>query len=466
MQIIFNYYYCYYLFPASLSRYVRRSITDDNDGLDFYVGVMRNLEGYTSNFSLYISNLLERKVNYTIESNSTITSGTISVGDSHVVGFSNSTVTLDSSYSYRNQGIHVHSDGQILLLVVNYRPSTIGLYSAYPHQIFPITEYQYYAVSIRSAMYTISEILLVGNMDNTTITITPTADVVLPSDIHSADSANETVHAGTTKTVKLNRLQTFLFGSALVDLSGTSIVSDKPLTVISGHECGTIPYNFGSCDHVSVQIPPTVAWGKTFILTPHKGRTSGQYFKLISSENTTTVMHNCDSGISTIELAFAGDVNTIYTNYTTYCYLESDKPLLVIQMMHGNTTDEDGGPSFSTVLPTDQYKREIVFFIQNTQTYQHYINIIATEQDTIKMDGSVLSLSWKEIRDLNNEVVGYATHMAITSNWDHVITSDNNVTFSVLVYGFASCIGYSYTAGVAGNSCIRFVLQTNQYKSC
>ena len=434
-----------------------RSITDvNNNGMDFYVGGMKNLV-FTSYLWFCITNHLQTTVNYTAEYNSKVESFELSARTSTNKQFSGYNVILDSSYSFRNQGMHIHSDGPTSLFVLNYRSHTIGIYSAYPHQVFPITEYQYYAVSIRAPTNAISEILLVGNMDNTTIIITPTADVVLPTDIHSADSPDETVFAKTTKLIKLNRLQTLLIGAVLVDLSGTSIVSDKPLTVISGHECGTQPYDFGGCDHVSIQIPPTVTWGKTFILTPHKGRTSGQYFKLIASENTTTVMHNCHSGISTIEFAFAGDVDTIYTNYTTYCYLESDKPLLVTQIMHGRT-NEGGDPAFSTVLPTDRYNREIMFYMQNTQFYHDYINIIATEQDTMIMDGSALSLSWKEIRDLNNEVVGYAAQKSIVTWGGHVmITSANNITFGILVYGFSSYIGYSYTAGIAGKAMLSLI---------
>ena len=413
---------------------------------------MRNYRGNTDNYQLYITTLSQTNVNYIIEQKSgIITSGTVSISNPVIVSLNTSLVSLDSSYMYRNQGIHVHSDGQISLIVVNYRSATMDNYQAYPHHIFSIFQYQYYAVSIGTYLtYTMSEILLVGNIDNTTITITPTADVIVPIDIHNADSPSETILARTTKIIKLHRFQTFLFG---VDFSGTSIVSNHPLTVVSGHECGNIPYDVGACDHVSDQIPPTVTWGKKFILTPYKDRTAGQYFKLIASENTTTIMHNCDSGVSTMHLAFAGDVDIFYTNYTTYCYLESDKPLLVTQMIPSKHADGiKGDPSISIIYPIDRYKRDVSFFSNFPGITQHYINIIATKQDTMLMDDSVLSLSWNSISDLNNEIVGYAAQVTITSLGAHVITSTNNVTFSVLAYGYgyASAISYSYTTGIRG----------------
>ena len=109
-----------------------------------------------------------------------------------------------------------------------------------------------------------------------------------------------------------------------------------------------------------------------------------------------------------------------------------------------------GDPSISIIIPIEQYKRDIIFFSNFPQITQYYINIIATQQDTMLMDGSVLSLSWNSISNLNNEAVGYAAQVTVTSLGAHVITSANNVTFTVLVYGYVRYISYSYTAGIRG----------------
>ena len=63
-------------------------------------------------------------------------------------------------------------------------------------------------------------------------------------------------------------MQTFLFGAPGNDITGTSIVSNKPLTVISGHECGNVPDDVPRCEHITEEIPPTVHWGQQFLLTP------------------------------------------------------------------------------------------------------------------------------------------------------------------------------------------------------
>ena len=112
---------------------------------------MRNYQEDTDNYRLYITTFSQTNVNYTIEQKSgIIRSGTVSINSPAIaiVSLNTRLVSLDNSYMYRNQGIHVHSDGQISLIVVNYRSGSTGIYQVYPRQMFPVFQYQYYVVSI------------------------------------------------------------------------------------------------------------------------------------------------------------------------------------------------------------------------------------------------------------------------------------------------------------------------------
>ena len=430
--------------------------TGSQAGLEFFVGGLKNYKGLPSEYQLYLTTLSTTDVSYTVEQKSgIITTGTISVNNPAIEILDSDLISLDSSYIHRNKGIRVHSNGPVSLLVVNYRQHTIGDYTAFPYQVLQSSKYRYYAVSIRtSILHTMSEILLVGNGDNTTITITPTASILVPIDIHSASSPMETLLTGSTKVIKLNRFQTFLFGASnSVDLSGTAITSNKPLTVISGHECGNIPFDIGACEHVTEHIPPVATWGKSFLLAPYAGKTSGQFFKLIASETSTTIMHNCNSEVSTLHLAFAGNSKNFSTTNTTFCYLESDKPLLVTQLTPGAGLDNNqlGDPAITLLPPIEQYKREIDFYTPDiVDNDKHYINIVATKQSTMLLDDSVLSLLWNPINNINNEIVGYAAHVTNISIGAHTVTSMDNITLSILVYGFGRAEAYSYTAGRTG----------------
>ena len=104
--------------------------------------------------------------------------------------------------------------------------------------------------------------------------LSPTVNVLVPDDIQNlSNSAQETLYARDSSVITLNRLQTLLIASSgFVDLTGTLIMSDKPITVIGGHECANVPPNKVYCEHVEQQIPPTLTWGKKHLVRSFSGR--------------------------------------------------------------------------------------------------------------------------------------------------------------------------------------------------
>ena len=198
-------------------------------------------------------------VTYTVETNSEFKTGTVTNTTLKrlEISLGPNVVVLDSSYQYRNKGIHVSANNEISVLLINYEPGSIGEYLAYPVQNLNITKYTYYAVStgVQTDFHVEfqSEILLVGTEDNTTVTVVPTQNIAVPQNVQLPNSPEINVAANTSFSLTLHEMQTFLFGAPLKDITGTSIVSDKPLTVISGHECGNV-HNILHCEHLTEQI--------------------------------------------------------------------------------------------------------------------------------------------------------------------------------------------------------------------
>ena len=94
--------------------------TGSQADLDFYIGVMKNER--IASFQLYITTLLTADVSYTIEQKfGIIATGMVSVSNPAIVFLDSSLISLDSSYTQRNKGVRVHSNGSISLLVVNYQ---------------------------------------------------------------------------------------------------------------------------------------------------------------------------------------------------------------------------------------------------------------------------------------------------------------------------------------------------------
>ena len=168
-------------------------------GSDFYIGAMPNI--LAGQIQLYITTPSSKIVNFTVETGTGyIVSNSVTNSNPAFLYLPSSVITTNSSYSNRNKGIHVYSQvagEHISVVLMHYAQTSIGEYSAYPHQNFPINQYKYYVVSTDTlAIGTLSQVLLVGNEDNTTVTIVATQPLNLPQDVQSSVSGTVFVPAG------------------------------------------------------------------------------------------------------------------------------------------------------------------------------------------------------------------------------------------------------------------------------
>lgn len=267
-------------------------------------------------------------------------------------------------------------------------------------------------------------------------------------------STTVTIAPGTlSHEITLNKMQTLLVFS-INDLSGTNIISNKPLTVISGHECGNIPLSEAGCEPLAIQVPPIATWGTRFLLAPFAGRDGPQAFKAVSSKADTDYVYTCDS-----ESRFAPETSILSFFSASYCYLQSTDPIFLTELSFGGSIDRKGDPSISIISPIDQYVNTITFVsLPSSDFLLNYISVtVAMEHYTpenILLDGEAIDCEWQEIVDMDSNIVGYGCSKAVSSDSGnpkkHTVShSGENGLLSVLVYGFNSFPGqgYSYLAG-------------------
>src|SRR5207237_9191081 len=101
---------------------------------------------------------------------------------------------------------------------------------------------------------------VLGNEDKTMVTVTSAPHIVAGPGVtlmNPGDMQNFMVNEG-----DVLQLETTSAGD---DVSGSFIVSDKPVALFTGIECGVNPNSMGACDHVEEQILPLTAWGKNYV---------------------------------------------------------------------------------------------------------------------------------------------------------------------------------------------------------
>ena len=319
----------------------------DNYGTEFCIAVMK-IAGYKPNEPLANTNattivgtnsssLLKFTIEYTNGQHNILVHHQTVRGSPYVAYIGEiANIAESDSYADRNKGICITSVDEKKLYLVSYlslysysSSSSSSSYLALPYQELLADQYEYYTLSTSSSSDEYySGFLLVGLRNSTSITIYPSIPLNITSDAQIATSVRILVSPGDNHTVILHRRQTLYIGKGDgADVTGTRIVSDKPLTVISGHEAGSVPSD-GSLEPMAQQIPPTQLWGERFMIVPLE-HPHGQIIKILSSVDNTAISYNCHQFSSQTVLLKAGSVEQFFVPASVYCYIETNNSVLV-----------------------------------------------------------------------------------------------------------------------------------------
>ncbi|XP_019863132.1 PREDICTED: uncharacterized protein LOC105315950, partial [Amphimedon queenslandica] len=408
----------------------------NNSATSFYFGLMRS-SGW-----LTISTLSPLNVTYkiTVDSFNYTRNGTVTKNNPDpYVYLSSSFRTRSSSFADRFKGIHVTSDQPISVSFFFF----LFEYLVLPYHEYPgVSQYEYYAVSTSSYRNTsLSQVLLVGCVNNTVISIIPTVDLFIPIDVQKNGSDDILVTKGNSHTITLHEGQTLLLGKGNgSDISGTHFISNKPLTVITGHECGGTPNMIERfyCNEMQLQVPPTITWGKRFILTHfinlHDRSLYSSYIKTVTSQTNTSITIYCNGATNTTRYSTNDAVGTYQYNITEYCYVEADKPIFVALFRHSYFY------YYTTILlipPMEQYLEKIEFGLYSY--YSRYSKLVITASiegfsPTAILHNGLATVNWTAIYDSKRNIVAYGTEIEISQTSNHsVVHTGRNGKLSVQI---------------------------------
>ena len=360
-----------------------------------------------------------------------------------------------TSHNEQNKGIYLKTSSDSVTVIGHnqHDGTTADTYLVLPIIKLSVTMYVYFGITgLRVNHRRQNVVLIVGTEDNTAMKLIVTQSVTV-----SVGSATTNLIPGNEYSFVINRLQTVFFESQ-EDLSGTKIVTDKPVSVHSGHECGNIPLNVGACDHLIEQIPPTAFWGKVHYVAPLSSRRSYS-IKIVAAHDSTSIDVYCNNSLKSSYAVDEGKYIDIILSLQEYCAIISNKEVLVVQFGHGRGDDGyDGDPMVMLSPPTIQYNYNFKFSTMlNTirPNYKHYVNVIVLAQyyqpDEIYLitEGVSTSLNtqtWVPVK-VNNSIVAYVTHVNISEGVAEVTHSNKAALMTTVVYGFADYEGYGHSGG-------------------
>ena len=275
--------------------------------------------------------------------------------------------------------VHITSDNPISVYGLNRRFQTTDTYIGLPTRVL--------GTSYRVMTYTMSapllpELAVVATENNTYVTIIPNVETTFG---HPAKKPF---------TVTLNRgdvYQVFakqdLRAGMKVDLTGTLITANHPISVFGGHQCAYVPNQqppITACNHLVEQMPPLSSWGKHYFIGKLNNR-SYYTWRILANEDSTKVFINSQlAGILRAGDWFEG-------NSKENIQIRSDKPVLVAQYSQGfKNGDQIGDPCMILISPTQQFLKRYRFATPINGEWNHYVTVVIPTRalGTLMLDGA------------------------------------------------------------------------------
>ncbi|MEN1678275.1 MAG: putative Ig domain-containing protein [Planctomycetota bacterium] len=396
-----------------------------NSGTEFWLAFQANDQGGRSTESLFLSS--QNQATVVVEALALGFSETVSVTPGEIT-----TVTLPDAIGIRTSdqtgdlGVHVSADTAISVYGLNQVDSSTDGFLGLPVSALGT---EYLVMSALNSVIDGTQFAVVATEDDTVVTITPT-------------QATGSRAAGIPYSITLDRGQTYQLQntSPTGDLTGTVVVSDRPIAVFSGHNCANVPTTSTACDHLVEQLPSTNTWGQAFVTAPLATRQMGDTFRILASTDDTSIFINGELVTTINRGEFHEQLIETASTITT------SKPALVAQFSNGTSFDNvTGDPFMALVPPFEQFTNTYTVSTPASGINNNFINVVAPTSaiGAIRLNGELIA------EDQFAEIGGTDFSAAQLTVPIGTHTLDSVLNFGVLAYGFDQADSYGYLGGQA-----------------
>ncbi len=236
-----------------------------------------------------------------------------------------------------------------------------------------------------------------------------------------------------------------------LDLTGTDIISNKPVLVYGSHQRTNIPYTEAvGRDHLVEQLLPVNRWTNRAILTPHfqleKSYMDANIARVIALNDNTTLSIDSAS-VKTLNAGEFVEIPLLRAQLLT-----ATGPFQVAQFQH-STVDESvmhqkndsiGDPFMMLAFAPEQYDSIYSFESYDTKDFTyHYINVVIPSEriSTLVLDGAPVAAAFERIPKTS-----YSFAQIQVNKGFHIMRA--RVPFGLYIYGFGPYNSYGVPGAV------------------
>ena len=247
------------------------------------------------------------------------------------------------------------------------------------------------------------------------------------------------------------------------EVNGTPVVADKPIALVGGNTCTTLPNQTAACDTLHQQLPPISLLGDSYVATRHRDREPNE-----PEETPWRILAAADGTTLTYDPPIAGAPATLNRGEWTEFWApgpfvvksqDPKHPIYVAAYMTAGSrvTTNDGDPEFVNVVPVGQYLSSYVFLTDPTYGNTNLVFVRSPTPNApgvyedVELDCVGTVTGWKRVGNSEFEVASVdllrkGLPQGNCDNGVHRASSKN--PFALTVWGWDRYASYGYPAGM------------------
>lgn len=300
----------------------------------------------------------------------------------------------------------------------------------------------------------------IARENDTNITLRPNAPV-------KPGNAVDGGPVGVPITYTMNRGESLQINQS-DELTGSTILADKPFALFGGSTCLNIPTNTYACDGAHQQIPPVRALGNAYAAVRYRDRVADKPesppWRLVGAAKNTKLTWTPErppGAPTTLTLGEVADFTAAGPFHVRS--QDEDHPFYAAAYMTGGQPFGGAGdPEWVNLIPPEQYQRRYIFFTDPTYSETELV-VVRREEDgafaDVDLDCAGPIGDWKPLADgiewtRVQLVTGNFAKVGKCANGRREISSSK--PFGVTVWGWGSAasqsvytkfVSYAYPAG-------------------
>jgi uncharacterized protein (TIGR03382 family) len=187
------------------------------------------------------------------------------------------------------------------------------------------------------------------------------------------------------------------------------------------------------------QLPPASTWGSAFVTEPLATRTAGDTFRILASQDATSVSID---GVPTTSLNRGHFYETVLTSASV---INSDKPVLVTQYSNSSSFDGVTSDPFEVVVPPfEQFLASYTITTPASGFLANFVNVVTPTATvgSVLLDG--IPIPAGSFSSIGSS--GFSGAQVPIVLGGHTLSGP--LPFGVIVYGFDSFDSYGYPGGL------------------